>query len=107
MIMNSKAKALHDADLEVLAALGSGEENAKTRTELTSELGIGDRELRRSISNLRYNQHPIGLSKTNGYFIADKPDELNRIIAEYASRAKKINNIKNALLRAKEKMEYC
>lgn len=70
--------------------LGLGAEAAKTRSQLSVELGISDRELRRRIAEARERGVPIvSSSRTAGYYIAATDAERRIAVGEYTARASK------------------
>lgn len=88
---------VYRAKLKASLATARGQENSKSREELSQELGIGDRELRFLIAEcVKKCKWPIlSTSGGKGYFYPSKDqaqarEELNAYYNENASRVKNI-----------------
>lgn len=79
----------------------NGAENAILAGRLCSMLGITGRLLRRAITELQVEGHPI-CSDTNGYFYAVSVDEIESTVAHLTSRAQEMEAARDGLLKAKD-----
>ena len=94
---------------ELVACLGKGWRNAKTRKTLAIEMDIGDRMLRRLIETAQEHGVLIGnLTDGNGYFLIDNVDDGKAYYAQEKSRAmqllKKIDPLGRWLMMMGEKL---
>lgn len=67
-------------------SLSYGSKHGLSKSELCLRTGLGDRELRKSIENLRTSGTVI-CSNTNGYFLPDNQYELAAYIHQESARA--------------------
>jgi biotin operon repressor len=74
---------------KLLAAIGKGEENARSSTTLRIITGSSDRELRKNIERLRRSGHVI-VSCEHGYYIPSTLAEVQRHIRKETARAHSI-----------------
>lgn len=70
---------------QVLAVLGTGEQNATTSRQIKRAFGISERDLRKIVERCRRSGVYI-LSSENGYFFPANRDELQRFIRRESRR---------------------
>lgn len=85
----------------LVAALGRGRENAKKRRQLSQDLGMSDRRMRKLIELAQQEGYPvINFQDGAGYSLAADDRELVRYQRQEIARA-------NAIIRKARKMEVC
>ena len=89
--------------VDVLSLIPKGEQNRITSTEIERAANIHGSTIRNIVNNLRANFVPIA-SDSNGYFIAENPDELNHTIAQINSRIHKMIKAREGLKKAQKNM---
>ena len=72
---------------ELLAVIGTGEENATTSKQIQKAFGVSQRELRRIVESCRKKGVYI-LASDSGYFFPENDDELRRFIRRENNRVK-------------------
>ena len=70
---------------QVLAVLGTGEQNATTSRQIKRAFGISERDLRKIVEKCRRSGVYI-LSSDNGYFFPANKEELQRFIGRESRR---------------------
>lgn len=81
-----------------------GENNRITSREITKMTNLAGATIRHQVNQLRSNFVPIA-SDDKGYFIAEKPEELNHTIAQINSRIHKMIKAREGLKKAQKIME--
>lgn len=100
----SRREKLTDQEAFLLGHLPVGAENAKTHSQLKSEIGMDRRLLCKLIESLRSKKYPIGTirSHTGGYFIIESEAERQATIAAYEAQIRRsqtvIRNLKMSKL---------
>ena len=84
----------------LLDYLGYGKANAVTRERLAALSGMDDRAVRDNIKRLRED----GVLVCNdgdgrGYYLAEKPEEANRLIAAYTRRTRTMERTRGRMIK--------
>ena len=90
--------------MSIRELIPQGEVNRITTNEIKSLTGLSGSQLRRIINDARGKFVPIA-SDNKGYFIAEKPEELNHTIAQINSRIHKMIQAREGLKKAQRLME--
>lgn len=85
--------------LEFLRENHTGAENAITGHKLCGALGMTSALMRKTIGELRAEEHPIA-SDRNGYFFATRPEEIEDIVSYMDERISEMIAAKEGLARA-------
>lgn len=73
-------------------ALGKGEKARQTRGNLSIQLGLSDRKLRKLIEQAQFEGIPIVSLEKGGYFLAENIKEVRRYIMRERHRQQSIKN---------------
>ena len=92
------------ARVNILPLIPKGKDNRITAAEIKRITNQKDSVTRQMVHTLRENFIPIA-SDSKGYFIAEKPEELNHTIAQINSRIHQMIRAKEALKKAQRLME--
>ena len=88
---------------DIIVLIPKGESNRITSTEISQIANIKGSTIRRIINDSRANFIPIA-SDSEGYFIAENPDELDLTIAQINSRIHKMIQAREGLKKAQRLM---
>lgn len=89
---------------DVISLIPKGDGKRITAAEIKKLTNINGAYVRRIVNTSRANFIPIG-SDRNGYFIAEKPEDLNHTIAQINSRIHKMIKARKGLKKAQKLME--
>lgn len=90
--------------MEIEKFIPKGEDNKITSTELSKLTSLATPTIRKLVNQARANFVPIA-SDSEGYFIAETPEELNHAIAHINSRIHKMIQAREGLKKAQKIME--
>lgn len=91
--------------MDILRFIPTGKENRLTTAALMNEAGFNDSaDLRRAIATARKSGEPI-CNDGDGYYIAERPEEIERSIRRMGSRISKQIVAKKGLEKAARKLE--
>lgn len=88
---------------DVIVLIPSGESKRITSAEISRLTNMNGAAIRKMINNSRANFIPIA-SDSEGYFMAEKPEELNHTIAQINSRIHKMIQAREGLKKAQRLM---
>ena len=88
---------------DIIVFIPTGESKRITSAEISRLTNIAGSTIRHIINESRANFIPIA-SDENGYFIAEKPDELDHTIAQINSRIHKMIQAREGLKKAQRLM---
>ena len=88
---------------DIIFLIPKGESNRITSTEISKLIGIKGSTVRQVVNNSRANFIPIA-SDCEGYFMAEKPEELDHTIAQINSRIHKMIQAREGLKKAQQLM---
>lgn len=88
---------------DIVALIPKGEMNRITSVEIGAATNMKGSEIRKLVNESRSKFVPIA-SDSNGYFIAEHPDELNHTIAQINSRIHKMIKAREGLKKAQKMM---
>ena len=88
---------------DIIVLIPKGESNRITSAEISKLTGINGPKIRQMVNNSRANFLPIA-SDGDGYFIAEKPEELDHTIAQINSRIHKMIQAREGLKKAQRLM---
>jgi transcription initiation factor IIE alpha subunit len=88
---------------DIILLIPKGESNRITSTEISQLTNIKGSTIRQIINASRANFIPIA-SDSDGYFIAETPDELDHTIAQINSRIHKMIQAREGLKKAQRLM---
>lgn len=89
---------------DIIVLIPKGESNRITASEISRLTSINGATIRQIVNNSRANFVPIA-SDSNGYFIAETPDELDHTIAQINSRIHKMIQAREGLKKAQRLMK--
>lgn len=90
--------------MDIKKLMPVGENNRITASEITKITNLPGARVRFYVNKLRSEFVPIA-SDDKGYFIAEKPEELNHTIAQINSRIHKMIKAREGLKKAQKIME--
>lgn len=88
---------------DIIVLIPKGENNRITSAELSRLTHIAGSTIRQIVNDSRANFIPIG-SDGDGYFIAEKPEELDHTIAQINSRIHKMIQAREGIKKAQRLM---
>ena len=88
---------------DIIVLIPKGETNRITATEISKLTSINGSTIRQIVNNSRANFIPIA-SDGEGYFMAEKPEELDHTIAQINSRTHKMIQAREGLKKAQRLM---
>ena len=88
---------------DIIMLIPKGESNRISSVEIKNLTGIEGSTIRKIVNDSRANFIPIA-SDSNGYFIAETPDELDHTIAQINSRIHKMIQAREGLKKAQRLM---
>ena len=89
--------------VDIIMLIPKGEDNRITSTEISKLVNLSGASIRSIVNNSRSNFIPIA-SDREGYFIAEKPEELDHTIAQINSRIHKMIKAREGLKKAQRLM---
>lgn len=89
---------------DIIVLIPKGESNRITSTEISKLANISGATIRQIVNDSRANFIPIG-SDSDGYFIAETPEELDHTIAQINSRIHKMIQAREGLKKAQRLMK--
>ena len=89
---------------DIIVLIPKGENNRITSAELSRLTHIAGSTIRQIVNDSRANFIPIG-SDGDGYFIAEKPEELDHTIAQINSRIHKMIQAREGIKKAQRLMK--
>jgi hypothetical protein len=89
--------------VDIILLIPKGESNRITSAEINQLTSIKGSTIRQIVNNSRANFVPIA-SDGNGYFMAEKPEELDHTIAQLNSRIHKMIQAREGLRKAQRLM---
>jgi hypothetical protein len=90
--------------MEIKDFIPKGEQNKITSAEISKLTNLSTPMIRRLVNTARANFVPIA-SDSEGYFIAETPEDLNHAIAHINSRIHKMIQAREGLKKAQKIME--
>ena len=88
---------------DIIVLIPKGESSRITSSEISKLTGINGATIRQMVNNSRANFIPIA-SDSDGYFIAETPDELDHTIAQINSHIHKMIQAREGLKKAQKIM---
>lgn len=88
---------------DIIVLIPKGESSRITASEISRQIGINGATVRQIVNTSRANFVPIA-SDSNGYFLAETPDELDHTIAQINSRIHKMIQAREGLKKAQRLM---
>lgn len=88
---------------DIIVLIPKGENNRITSAELSRLTHIAGSTIRQIVNDSRANFIPIG-SDSDGYFLAEKPEELDHTIAQINSRIHKMIQAREGIKKAQRLM---
>jgi 5-formaminoimidazole-4-carboxamide-1-beta-D-ribofuranosyl 5'-monophosphate synthetase len=90
--------------IDIIVLIPKGESNRITSSNITKLTNVDGATIRRLVNEARSKFVPIA-SDARGYFVADKPEELNHTIAQLNSRIHKMIKAREGLKKAQKLMK--
>ena len=78
--------------MKVIDYISTGYKNSITRKKLCSLTGLSDRDMRHQIEKLKVDYPICNYQDGKGYFIAETPEEAERMLKQEGARIKAISN---------------
>ncbi len=91
-------------ETDIIDLIPKGEGSRITSTEIKKLTNVGGVTIRKIVNKSRANFVPIA-SDSNGYFIAEQPEELEHTIAQINSRIHKMIKAREGLKKAQKLMK--
>ena len=88
---------------DIIVLIPKGKSNRITSKEISQFTNMKSSKIRQIVNNSRANFIPIA-SDSNGYFIAETPEELDHTIAQINSRIHKMIQAREGLKKAQSLM---
>ena len=88
---------------DIIVLIPKGENNRITSAELSRLTHLAGSTIRQIVNDSRANFIPIG-SDSDGYFLAEKPEELDHTIAQINSRIHKMIQAREGIKKAQRLM---
>lgn len=90
--------------IDIIVLIPKGEGNRITSSNITKLTNVDGATIRRLVNEARSKFVPIASDK-RGYFVAEKPEELNHTIAQLNSRIHKMIKAREGLKKAQKIMK--
>jgi hypothetical protein len=91
-------------EADIIDLIPKGKDSRITSTDIKKLTNIGGVAIRKIVNKSRANFIPIA-SDSNGYFIAEQPEELEHTIAQINSRIHKMIQAREGLKKAQKLMK--